>query len=423
MSIARANRRFTIAVQLADFTRGSLGIAVDAFMLRLTGSNTRVGLMEGFSGIGSLFVGAGAGILADRIGRCVLLRAASVASLARAAALCVTVLLQPTTSVAIVCYLLYGAGLLEGLLMGFQVAPLEALFADSTPASDRARYFALKGAASNVGMAAGPAVAVAIFLARSDTWTLPELSAVILAAVVLGVGEAALLVCLRDVPAGVVSSTSDGGVASHGAGNPDADTPGSVNSARAVDGDVADASVATTGCSASIWIATLIAAQDVLTGLGSGMCYKFQPLFLWKEVGLSPIATNAIMASFQLAAAVGQILITRLAHRVGGPAAAIMFRAGGIGGLAVVIFCRQRAVVVSALLVRGALMNAIDGLTKAILNEHISEAHRARWNIFSLLSATGWSGSAFAGGALADSIGYRERDASGFEPASPSEAS
>ena len=86
-------------------------------------------------------------------------------------------------------------------------------------------------------------------------------------------------------------------------------------------------------------------------------------------------------------------------------------------------------------------MNSIDGLTKAMLNQHIDPRFRARhrpiglslapatefmkaysldltttyppypvgarWNVFSLLSATGWSGSAFAGGALADRIGYR----------------
>ena len=32
---------------------------------------------------------------------------------------------------------------------------------------------------------------------------------------------------------------------------------------------------------------------------------------------------------------------------------------------------------------------------------------RARWNLFALVSATGWSGTAFLGGVLADKIGYR----------------
>lgn len=43
-----------------------------------------------------------------------------------------------------------------------------------------------------------------------------------------------------------------------------------------------------------------------------------------------------------------------------------------------------------------------------MLNEHIDPEYRARWNIFGLVSMTGWSGSAFVGGALADRIGYRK---------------
>lgn len=113
------------------------------------------------------------------------------------------------------------------------------------------------------------------------------------------------------------------------------------------------------------------------------MCYKFQPLFLWRDVGLSPISTHAIVASFQLAAALGQILIGHLAGCIGvvaaskpaqsptvtytltpalprspgGPAAAILFRTVGSLALAVVIVCEQRVVVIAALLVRRALTN------------------------------------------------------------------
>lgn len=47
------------------------------------------------------------------------------------------------------------------------------------------------------------------------------------------------------------------------------------------------------------------------------------------------------------------------------------------------------------------------GLTKSILNEHVPVDQRARWNLFAVLSATGWSGTAFLGGVLADKIGYR----------------
>ena len=161
-----------------------------------------------------------------------------------------------------------------------------------------------------------------------------------------------------------------------------------------------------------------------------------------------PTYTNAIVASFQIAAALCQILITRLAQCIGGPAAAIIFRAGGVAGLAVVIFSTNRALVFAALIIRGApnechrrcvrtvsfedallqsgpafslaahgcpltlprlclVSHARAGLTKSTLNEHVPVDQRARWNPFALLSATGWSGTAFLGGVLADKIGYR----------------
>ena len=67
--------------------------------------------------------------------------------------------------------------------------------------------------------------------------------------------------------------------------------------------------------------------------------------------------------------------IARLAAKIGSPAAAILFRALGSAALLVVILSEHVAVVVAALLVRGAFMNAIDGLTSSLLNEHVSRKY------------------------------------------------
>ena len=262
---ARTNRIAAIAVSLVDNTRNSLGIAVDAYMLKKTGSNWRVGLMEGFSGIGSILVGAAAGYLADKIGRAALLRASAVACIARSAALLVVIVyFEPRHAVAnAICYILFAAGLIEGLLFGFQLAPLDALFTDSTPAGDRTRYFARRGSAANVGLAAGPALSVAIFLASSNTWTLPDLSAVILTAVAFGVGEAALLCLLRDLPKTESSSSGSGGGDGRASGSDNLR-----DNLRAVAADELQPRRAV--CDASVWVASLVAVQDVITGVGSG---------------------------------------------------------------------------------------------------------------------------------------------------------
>merc|ERR1712232_1290074 len=55
----------------------------------------------------------------------------------------------------------------------------------------------------------------------------------------------------------------------------------------------------------ALHVAPLIGLNFILTGLGSGMIYKFIPMFCWKELALGPIATHAMIASFQLLAVRG----------------------------------------------------------------------------------------------------------------------
>uniref|UniRef100_A0A7S2BK03 Major facilitator superfamily (MFS) profile domain-containing protein n=1 Tax=Haptolina brevifila TaxID=156173 RepID=A0A7S2BK03_9EUKA len=53
-------------------------------------------------------------------------------------------------------------------------------------------------------------------------------------------------------------------------------------------------------------------------------------------------------------------------------------------------------------------MNAIGGMTGAVLNDHVSTANRGKWSIITQLSRSTWSGSALMGGLLVDRIGYRQ---------------
>ena len=62
------------------------------------------------------------------------------------------------------------------------------------------------------------------------------------------------------------------------------------------------------------------------------------------------------------------------------------------------------------MLLRGTFMNATFGLTGAVLNDHVAKHERGRWNIAQQVRLVTWSGSAFAGGALIDAVGYRPYD-------------
>jgi len=339
-----------------------------------------------------------------------------------------------------------------------------ALFGDSTPNNARSRYYARKQACITLGLATGPLIAVIIFLLLSDTWTQPELTVVMTASAVLGVAVSVVMLSFREraraSPADPVEShintTGQHGRSSAYAeallddalrpaqpaeqhseplAEPTAQSthspppppqpppppplpplplhPGTpaVNAARdALLGDrVIEPAWGWSRCCGlrARHVPHLIALSNLLQGLGSGIAYKFVPIFCWKELGLRPVATYAIVAGFQMAATLLNFVVRRLASALGPMGAVTVFMSGGCTALAIVIWCYSTPVVVVALLVRGSLMNSIAGTLGATLNDHVGKANRAKWNVVQQFGMATWSGSAFAGGALSDLYGYR----------------
>ena len=52
------------------------------------------------------------------------------------------------------------------------------------------------------------------------------------------------------------------------------------------------------------------------------------------------------------------------------------------------------------------LMNCTSGLTKSILNDYISKAHRAKWNALESVNLFSWSGSSMIGGYVINAYGF-----------------
>ena len=129
-------------------------------------------------------------------------------------------------------------------------------------------------------------VAAVIFWATTDSWTLSELSAVILAAVGFGVAEAVLLLPLRDVQQTYRRSDQRSAPRALGDGrSPEArglnvvaamstaeecDVPRPDVCARSPLETPLEAPTPSSRDAVHTWVASLLAAQDVLTGLGSG---------------------------------------------------------------------------------------------------------------------------------------------------------
>merc|ERR1719433_2421695 len=51
-------------------------------------------------------------------------------------------------------------------------------------------------------------------------------------------------------------------------------------------------------------------------------------------------------------------------------------------------------------------MNGNKALRKSVLMDYVNKADRGKWNSLDMITACGWSGSAYLGGVLVDKFGY-----------------
>ncbi|EOD27753.1 hypothetical protein EMIHUDRAFT_204702 [Emiliania huxleyi CCMP1516] len=356
-------------------TAGSIGIARDAYVLLLpegVGTATNVGLMEGMSGVVNLLTSFAAGVATDRCGRSPVLRLAAAACVLQASVTCLAVLYLPSRSGPQTVFVaLCAASTLFGAVKGSYFVALEAIFGDSTPQARRTSFYVYKQMSATAGLSVGPLIAVACFALSHDTWTRPELVSVIVAGAAIAVAQGVVCLFFRDDGCG---------------------------GARVG------------GLCASRRVAPFLAASSLSLGFGSGIAYKFLPLYCMQSLELTPIATHAIIALMQLTATALNLLIRRLARTTGPIGAAFLFMLVANAALALVCLSADLPVptpaIAIAIGVRGAFMNSIGGITGAVLNDHISSEHRGKWATLQSLSKTTWSGSAFIGGALIDAVGY-----------------
>ena len=437
-------------------TRMALNLVVDAYVLLLPapfGSNQFVGIMEGICGWAQVAAGVIAGFVADRAGRAMVMRFISLLSVLNTMITAVAVLYvyQHGSTLAVYACLCCAA-LITGLNTGSYMVSLEAIFGDSTTQSGRRKWYVYKQMCGTAGMALGPLVAVVCFLITHNTWTYPELTTVILAGCTVGMCNAVLTLFFVDVNRPSSHRRADRRLP-HTSGFPTAHSSAllldgqneeaseehsqasRINSTLAVipavpaeplPPPVSESSAAEAGADAAssplgadaassppkrLHVAVLITASNVCLGLGSGTLYKFIPLFCLSDLKLSPIAVHAIVAAMQGCATLLGLVVQCVSKRLGSIFTALLCMACSVGGLAVVCIPSSYALplpaVIGAILVRGAFMNSVGGLTGSVLNDHVSDANRAKWSTATMVSRSCWSGSALLGGWMVDRLGYR----------------
>ena len=381
----------------------SLWFIVDAYILLLpdgVGSNTNVGIVEGVTGVANLVAAMASGITADRFSRVLVMRVSSALSVLAAVTMLIAVLYLPQHSSTQTVYLAIGAaGILTGFFRGSFYVSFEAIFGDCTPqGEERVRYYVWKQAAGTLGLALGPLLAVLCFALTNDSWTQSEMKVVIVVCAATMLIMAGVQLCFQDV-------------------HVDSETEGSLLDANTLDshelpspGEYADPPAKSTWVTEQV-VAPLIGLNCVLIGLGSGITYKYIPLFCLKTLKLSPIATNAIVSGMQIVATVLGFIALRIAKRTGPIILVdVVYMLISITALTIISLSSDldlsTTTIGAAIVVRGAFINACGGLTSSVLNDHVSDENRAKWSVVSELANCSWSGAAFVGGVMVDNVGY-----------------
>lgn len=421
--------------------RFSLWMLVDAYVLFLPqpyGSASKVGIMEGASGLVAFCSMIVAGVLTDRIGRIPALYLCGFGYQLTGITIAIAVLYLPSRSStqAVFLTLCLATGI-AGFNQGLFFTASSALLADSTAQNSRNKFYLWKQAAISGGLAFGPLVACGCFALTHNSWTTPELTIVCMVAAALGVPLGLSMFLFREVRTlsrggseGLLASTPsdeplpvtpamrndaiEGGVAAaEGAG-------ASINAATAGPGEAMLDTAADDGASAPIpaksclyhSVAPLIALCDLFTGMGSGIIYKFVPLFLLHDLQLKPIAVQAIIIGMAGSATVLSLTAAPVQRLLGPMGATVFYRMLAVACLSTVTFSVELGapdwLICTCCVVRGAFMNAVGGITEAVLMDHTSEAHRGKWQIAQRISDSTWSGAAVVGGFLVDRIGYRK---------------
>ena len=326
-------RLILIIVAFAGLSESlAFGSALASYLYLSTGeSNLRVGFLESIIGISKLLTALPVGDLSDRFGRSPIGKVGSFAYTAGSVMTVYAIVTRAADSGGGAdpqsIFVLWAVAMgLWGFGKGVVDGPVLALFADSVPTGDRARYYYYLFLVFWFGALAGPACAIAIFLSQSNDWTFTELATVLLVGVGFKMCNAVLLLFLRD-------SEALGAAADHAeAANPDEAeveaTEIKENSSAFHDEDAAVAKaeaflsggakqVAAAAKRRQAMIPRLVFAASLVSNMGAGMTVKYFPLFFMVDCGFSPAAVQGIYLGVPLCMLLAGSLGERLQPKIG----------------------------------------------------------------------------------------------------------
>lgn len=149
---------------------------LSVYLLQLTSSAKYVGFAEGTQGLCMACIAIPSGVLADRLGRGQILRAASFVGILATAAVSAALWCKGSEHAV---YTMFVGGLgLCGLYNGLASPALDSNFADSIATGDRSVLYTAKQMCVYWASAAGPLVNVVLFCTLGNEWSQDSIRAV-----------------------------------------------------------------------------------------------------------------------------------------------------------------------------------------------------------------------------------------------------
>lgn len=347
-----------------------------AFIYIMRGSNTDVGLVEMSYGLSRLVSAYPVGYIADKHGRSPILKVCGAIGIAAAVATAYVIWMvtedDPDWGLAafIVCMCAWG------ILGGVSSGPGQALYADSIPKGNRAKWYTYLQVTWLIAAAVGPAITIVLFTEYGNNWGLVEMRNVM----IVGLGF--------EVLGSFPSFFYD-----------DAKALPEEKNERNDDGDGIQ----------HTRIPYILFASNVVVAAGSGMTVKFFPLFFKNTMSLSPVDVQYIYVATPLAIAALSGLGTTLSKRIGRVESILLTSAVGLTLLvSMALFYGRMGTwgTVAVYIMRTAFMNCNYPVQESILMDSVPKNERARWKSLESVAIFGWCGSAALGGFLVDKYDY-----------------
>lgn len=330
-------------------------------------SNELLGITAGASGIAMTIIVFPSGWLADKYPRDIMLRWSAV----------VGIIAMTSLALADNIYAILIALFLWGAFQGLSRPAFESILADSLPTGKRSGTYSRIHLVRQIGMAAGPFLNVLLFAFLGDKWDISILKSVMLFGIGFSLISTVVLFFFKDERS--LGDESESLYCKENDTSPN-------NAKQNKEGSR---------------IAVLLVTANVIIGMGAGMSIKFFPVFFRSLYDMQPISVQLIMGITAIGTGLFGMTAQQFSLKKGRAVMIFIVQFSATLCLIVIGFYPALYLLVPLFIMRGALMNAAQPLSRSILMDVVPKKHRGKWNSVETIAwGLFWNASAVIGGFL-----------------------